>query len=126
MVRVLGRQRVSGGFHVVEVASCIGLQVHARLVEVFTVVGVIVKILVEVDFPVCVEINEMGDLVASDNVNLLPDNFKSKRLVQPGGDTLPDERVQGIIESGDCPNIAVPCGKCSTIAVWEEVEPAET
>ncbi len=125
VVGMEGFAGVAGGFHVIEIAVAVGLEVEGEFVEVLGGHGVVVEALVEIGFAVAVEVVEAGDLVASQDVDLVVDNSEAEGLEETGGDALPGEAMGGVIEAMDGPDVAAPGAEGGASGVGEEVEAAE-
>ena len=123
---------MTGAFHVIEVALGVGLQVHCELVEVFGDLCIVVEVLVEVGFAIVVVIDQVGDLVASQDKDLVVDDSQSQRLEESGGNAFPRQRAGGVVfgvergaEPRDNPDISLPCADGRPTGVREVVESSQ-
>lgn len=78
------------------------------------IVGIIVEVLVEVGLAISVEINESGNLVATNHVDLVINNFQTEWLIQACSHALPDKFIQVFVQTGDRPHVTTPDGNGCT------------
>ena len=117
--------RVHGAtFEEVEVALAVRLQVEGELVEVRGDLDVVVEVLVEIGLAVAVEVLEAGDLVATEDVELLVDDRQAEGVEDAGGVAAPADLGEvGVGDLAD-PHVAAP-GREGDAAVLEEREGAD-
>ena len=96
------------GLGEVEVPLGVGLEVEGELVEAGRHGHVVVERLVEVGLAVAVEVVQPGDPVAAQDVDLVVHDLQAQRLEQPGGEPLPGQLLQLLVDPGDDPDVAAP------------------
>ena len=69
-----------------------------------------VERLVEISLVVAVEVGQPGDPVAPVDVDLVINDLQAERLKQPGGEPLPGQFFELLIDSRDDPDVAAPGG----------------
>ena len=103
------RPTVLGGvaaLGVVETALRIGFEAGAVFVPAGRDLAVVVEVFVEVGFAVAVQVVQAGDLVAAQDVDHPVDDPQAQRLIQAGGEALPCEVIELVVDAADDPNVA--------------------
>ena len=86
---------------------------------------VVVKALVKVGLAIAVQIVEFYNLVAAADKDGPVSNLQPKGLEQARCDPLPCQAFRWLVDSTDRPHIAVPSTNGHSLAIWQEVEPAQ-
>ena len=97
------------------------MQIEDELVVVGRDDRVVVEVLVQVGLAVLVEVFQPGDLVAAGHVNFSLNDLQPERLEQTGGEALPGELLERLVDARDDPHVAVE-GANRRPSVGEEVE----
>ena len=92
--------------------------------EVLGYEEVVVEALVEVDLAVAIRVVQPGDAVAAQDVDLLAHHLDAQGLEQAGGDALPGDVLQCVVDAAHQPDVAAPGGD-DRPAVGEEVQRPE-
>ena len=101
------------------------LKIEDELVEIRRDGNVVVEVLVEGRFADAVGIAQDRDLIAPEHVDLPVHDLHPQRLKQAGGEALPGEVIELVIDAGDEPDVAAPGADGGVFAVGKEIKSAD-
>src|SRR5687767_15063808 len=92
-------------FQKVKVSAAVGLEARDIFVTVRDDLPFVVEVLVPVRFTIPIAIVQTSDLVPTDHVNLIAYDFQTERLEQAGGESLPAEAIEAVVDPRHQPHI---------------------
>ena len=117
--------RVTRRLGEIEIARLISLQIHGELMEMFGDLMVVIKILIEINLPILIDIMQPRDLVTTTDIDGFIHNLQAQRLKHTCSDTAPGELSLGQIKPFHNPYIPLPGTNGRPTIVLKEIKPTQ-
>ena len=119
--------RIHGtGLGDIKIAGSVRLQVEYELVKAFRRGVAVAKVLVVIGLAVVVQVVVPRELVPAGRVNDIVHDLETEGFVHTGGEALPREIFQFVVDARDYPDVAVPGAERGAFAIGKKVQSTES